>query len=286
MTDFGSQLSQLSASVSASLEQIQQLLPALTATLRKTGPVVSTGNEIPDIDLNSQAKTVIDVWNEWNKGYKANPPLRELERKHGTLWRRGRIAKSSQRRKKVVDFIENEYKMHENILENVDVVVRDLEEYRKQSGKGLFWLYGAIPPRLYDDAGVPVYKKKDTDGSSFTGINNDANNNDQKEQDSKKQDHHAVSSDEDISVADVAAMASMAANNDEDDNSDEDEESLVNSEALALAAQHVANQQRIRDQQRIQNGSDNNVGVNVNDEFMHDIHIDIDADTDPALAKL
>lgn len=116
------------------------------------------GTRIPEIDLNNQAKTVKDVWDEWTLGHKNNPALQELEKKYGTRWRRGRIAKSAQRRKKVIEFIESEYKRHKNVLPNVLTVVQDLENYRILKGKGLFWLYGALPDRLYDDAGRPLFK--------------------------------------------------------------------------------------------------------------------------------
>lgn len=116
------------------------------------------GTTIPDIDLNSQAKTVQDIWFEWTMGHKNKPPLQELEKKYGTRWRRGRIAKSAQRRKKVIEFIENEFKKHNLVLKNIINVVNDLENYRLYKGKGLFWLYGSLPDRLYDDAGNSIYK--------------------------------------------------------------------------------------------------------------------------------
>ncbi|GMM32256.1 hypothetical protein DAMA08_050010 [Martiniozyma asiatica (nom. inval.)] len=111
------------------------------------------GAPIPEVDLNSQAKTVRHVWEEWQYGHKGRPALREMENKWGTRWRRGRIAKSAQRRKKVVEFIEKEYKKHENTLDSVEVVIDELERYRLTRGKGLFWLYGSIPDRLYDEEG-------------------------------------------------------------------------------------------------------------------------------------
>ena len=116
------------------------------------------GTRIPEIDLNNQAKTVKDVWDEWTLGYKNNPALQKLEKKYGTRWRRGRIAKSAQRRKKVIEFIESEFNRHKSIVSNPLTVVQDLENYRILKGKGLFWLYGALPDRLYDDAGRPLFK--------------------------------------------------------------------------------------------------------------------------------
>lgn len=116
------------------------------------------GTRIPEIDLNAQAKTVQDIWNEWTIGHKNKPPLQDLEKKFGTRWRRGRIAKSAQRRKKVIEFVESEFKRHENVLKNIEVVVNDLDNYRISKGKGLFWLYGALPDRLYDDSGSPLFE--------------------------------------------------------------------------------------------------------------------------------
>lgn len=116
------------------------------------------GTRIPEIDLNNQAKTVKDVWDEWTMGYKNNPALQKLEKKYGTRWRRGRIAKSAQRRKKVIEFIESEFNRHKSVVSNPLTVVQDLENYRILKGKGLFWLYGALPDRLYDDAGRPVFQ--------------------------------------------------------------------------------------------------------------------------------
>jgi hypothetical protein len=137
------------------------------------------GTLIPDIDLNSQAKTVYDIWDEWTMGHKNKPPLLALEKKYGTRWRRGRIAKSAQRRKKVIEFIENEFKKHNSVIKNIITVVNDLENYRIMKGKGLFWLYGSLPDRLYDDAGnslyQPVLKGSKESKDSFSD-NNIANN--------------------------------------------------------------------------------------------------------------
>lgn len=119
------------------------------------------GTRIPDIDLNAQAKTVKDIWDEWTVGYKHFPALSSLEGKFGTRWRRGRIAKSAQRRKKVIEFIENEYKLHSHHLKDIEQVVNDLDTYRLSQGKGLFWLYGALPETLYDDSGDLIYKLTD-----------------------------------------------------------------------------------------------------------------------------
>ncbi|TID30536.1 hypothetical protein CANINC_000890 [Pichia inconspicua] len=130
------------------------------------------GTRIPDIDLNNQAKTVKDVWDEWTIGHKNKPPLSKLEKTYGTRWRRGRIAKSAQRRKKIIEFIENEYRKHANILKNINVVVKDLEQYRISKGKGLFWLYGALPDKLYNDAGEPLFKT-DNKESQTTNNNKD-----------------------------------------------------------------------------------------------------------------
>lgn len=114
------------------------------------------GTDIPDIDLNNQAKSVRDIWNEWNYGYKGKPPLGEIELRYGTKWRRGRIAKSAQRRKKIVEFIQSEFRNHSDKIINIQNVVDELDRYRLTRGKGLFWLYGNIPERLYNEHGNPL----------------------------------------------------------------------------------------------------------------------------------
>lgn len=114
------------------------------------------GTDIPDIDLNHQAKTVRDIWNEWNFGYKGKPPLCEIERQYGTKWRRGRIAKSAQRRKKLIEFIQNEFRNHSDKIMNILDVVDELDKYRLTRGKGLFWLYGNTPKMLYNENGIPL----------------------------------------------------------------------------------------------------------------------------------
>lgn len=114
------------------------------------------GTEIPDVDLNNQAKTVMDIWEEWNFGYKGFPPLAEIEAQWGTKWRRGRIAKSAQRRKKMVEFIQHEFQKHPAKIITMENVVNELEKYRLTRGKGLFWLYGNIPESLYDENGDPL----------------------------------------------------------------------------------------------------------------------------------
>jgi len=106
---------------------------------------------VPEIDLNPRAKNVYDLWDEWTEGYRGQKPLKFLEMNFGTKWRRGRIAKSAQRRKKVVEFIEGELKRFPD--KKPGDVVRDLDLYRKSRGKGLFWLYGSLPDRIYDDEG-------------------------------------------------------------------------------------------------------------------------------------
>lgn len=111
----------------------------------------SGSGSVPEIDLNPRAKNVYDLWDEWTEGYRGQRPLKFLELHFGTKWRRGRIAKSAQRRKKVVEFIEGELKRFP--MKKPAEVVRDLDIYRKSRGKGLFWLYGSLPDRLYDDAG-------------------------------------------------------------------------------------------------------------------------------------
>jgi hypothetical protein len=115
------------------------------------------GTRIPDIDLNAQAKTVEDIWEEWHFGHRNKPALKLLEKKYGTRWRRGRIAKSAQRRKKVIEFIESEYRKHPGVFKSIMTVVNDLDNYRLSKGKGLFWLYGALPERLYDDGGNTLF---------------------------------------------------------------------------------------------------------------------------------
>lgn len=279
------------------------------------------GTRIPDIDLNNQAKTVKDVWDEWTVGHKNKPSLSYLEKTYGTRWRRGRIAKSAQRRKKIIEFIESEYRKHSNVLKNINVVVKDLEYYRISKGKGLFWLYGALPDRLYNDAGQPIFKPpannlvkenesaggqnleskseeissqkvqheseqkididnenidddlKDVDSSiksnkiiSATSENNQNPNIDDEvdeegesvtkglnhmernvvdEEDEDEDDEDDDDDDVNMqSVADVAAMAALTVEGEDEDHA------LVNSAALAAAAQHVADQQRRRYQQK------------------------------------
>lgn len=132
------------------------------------------GTDIPEVDLNNQAKTVKDIWEEWTVGHKNSPALKILEKKYGTRWRRGRIAKSAQRRKKVIEFIESEFKRHNTVLPNIVNVVNDLENYRIRKGKGLFWLYGALPDRLYDDAGRALFKNE----NGNENLNNDLDKDD------------------------------------------------------------------------------------------------------------
>ncbi|KAH3660346.1 hypothetical protein OGAPHI_006932 [Ogataea philodendri] len=109
---------------------------------------------LPEVDLNSRAKSVQDLWDEWNLGYRNQEPLKLLERRYGTRWRRGRIAKSAQRRKKVIEFIESEAKRNPGVSE--EDVVRLLENYRIKKNKGLFWLYGSLPNHLFNANGEPI----------------------------------------------------------------------------------------------------------------------------------
>ncbi|QPG75480.1 hypothetical protein FOA43_002835 [Brettanomyces nanus] len=124
--------------------------------------------DIPEIDLNPRAKSVPDIWDEWMNGYRSQKPLRYLEARYGTKWRRGRIAKSAQRRKKVIDFIVSESKRFSQ--KSPHDVVATLEEYRRRKNKGLFWLYGSLPSRLFDDNGNTLLDndEADEDGSSST----------------------------------------------------------------------------------------------------------------------
>ncbi|ODV85244.1 hypothetical protein CANARDRAFT_7889 [[Candida] arabinofermentans NRRL YB-2248] len=129
----------------------------------------------PEIDLNPRAKTVQDLWIEWNSGYRDQPPLRFLEKHHGTRWRRGRIAKSAQRRKKVIEFIESENKRNPHV--SIDDVVDRLDKYRQKKNKGLFWLYGCLPNHLYMPDGSPIEFFPDDDDDDVVGQNNNGNQN-------------------------------------------------------------------------------------------------------------
>ncbi|GMF32903.1 unnamed protein product [[Candida] boidinii] len=102
----------------------------------------------PDVDLNPRAKSVTDLLEEWYNGYKGQPSLNSLEKHWGTKWRRGRIAKSAQRRKKVVEFCIAESK--KNPTYTKEKVAELLDEYRHKLGKGLFWLYGNVPKKILD----------------------------------------------------------------------------------------------------------------------------------------
>ncbi|KAG7811786.1 hypothetical protein KL921_002052 [Ogataea angusta] len=122
--------------------------------LDHSGKSYSNDANLPEVDLNSRAKSVQDLWEEWNIGYRNQEPLKSLERRYGTRWRRGRIAKSAQRRKKVIEFIESEAKRNPGVTE--EDVVRLLENYRIKKNKGLFWLYGALPNHLFNANGEPI----------------------------------------------------------------------------------------------------------------------------------
>lgn len=150
----------------------------------------SSSLDLPEIDLNPRAKTVPDVWEEWEHGYRGQKPLRDLEQRYGTRWRRGRIAKSAQRRKKLIEFVESEKKRFNS--KTIDQVVQDLEQYRIQKGKGLFWLYSQLPEQLYDVDGKIVFtdydepyakKQKTEDLGAVAAAAIDAKNNEDKNDD-------------------------------------------------------------------------------------------------------
>lgn len=180
-----------------------------------------TEMDVPEIDLNPRAKTVGDLWDEWMNGYRGQKSLQYLETQFGTKWRRGRIAKSAQRRKKVVEFIAAE--MTRFPEKKPEQVVQDLDDYRKAMGKGIFWLYGNIPDRLYYDDGTLVH------------INGMLDSDDEK---SGEPDHKKIKIGGNLqnsqAVAEATAAAAMAANNEragksiKNDSKDEQEGLVAN----------------------------------------------------------
>lgn len=185
------------------------------------------GTDIPEVDLNNQAKTVRDIWEEWTVGHKNSPALKILEKKYGTRWRRGRIAKSAQRRKKVIEFIENEFKRHNTVLPNIVNVVNDLENYRIHKGKGLFWLYGALPDRLYDDAGRALFKNENENENE--NLSNNNNNNDD---DLNKENPVTINPENKIEEGNVANAESNPATSEQSNDSEPKEKAYAESTDL------------------------------------------------------
>ncbi|GMG32656.1 unnamed protein product [Ambrosiozyma monospora] len=105
--------SQQQSQLQQQLQQQQLQQHALPLNLASGTQIVlsaAPGEAPHEIDLNPRAKTVMDLWKEWEEGHRTQPPLRFLENTYGTKWRKGRIAKSAQRRKKVIEFIDSESK--------------------------------------------------------------------------------------------------------------------------------------------------------------------------------
>lgn len=61
---------------------------------------------IPQVRMGRGVSTVRQLWLEWSHGLGGNPPICELEEKHGTKWRRtASESKFFRRRKKIIDAI-------------------------------------------------------------------------------------------------------------------------------------------------------------------------------------
>ncbi|ANZ74467.1 BA75_01390T0 [Komagataella pastoris] len=109
-------------------------------------PPTPSPTVIPEIILNSKAKTISAIWREYKIGYKGQPSLAEMERKYGTSWRRGRIRKTVQRRRRIAQAIETY--INQGLTEE-EALFR-LEKYRQERSKSLFWLYSNVPENSYD----------------------------------------------------------------------------------------------------------------------------------------
>ncbi|KAI0465084.1 hypothetical protein LJB42_000302 [Komagataella kurtzmanii] len=109
-------------------------------------PPAPTTTVIPEIILNNKAKTISAIWREYKIGYKGQPSLAEMERKYGTSWRRGRIRKTVQRRRRIAQAIETY--INQGLTEE-EALFR-LEKYRQERSKSLFWLYSNVPENSYD----------------------------------------------------------------------------------------------------------------------------------------
>ncbi|CDK30042.1 unnamed protein product [Kuraishia capsulata CBS 1993] len=130
------------------LSQLTQLGQLGTSQSQSSGHSSDgSRNLIPDIRLNRRVRSVQDVWEEWHKGYKNNPPLKDLEKVYKAKWRRGTISKTAQRRKKIVEAIE--HAINVEMLDEFEAL-RRLEEFRVSRKKSMFWLYNNVPSSLRD----------------------------------------------------------------------------------------------------------------------------------------
>ncbi|VEU21133.1 DEKNAAC102114 [Brettanomyces naardenensis] len=186
------------ATAAAAAAAAAVVFPTYRRPIHLTGSNASAS--VPEIDLNPRAKSVYDIWDEWMNGYRNQKPLQYLEARYGTKWRRGRIAKSAQRRKKVIEFIESESKRFPD--KKPEDVVAALEEYRRRKNKGLFWLYGSLPPRLFSENGDLVVVGAEVEEDGGEPLRKKAKKNDEDE------------------VAEATAAAAVAAQKPNDDTTD------------------------------------------------------------------
>ncbi|KAL3702058.1 hypothetical protein R1sor_020080 [Riccia sorocarpa] len=101
--------------------------------------------------------TVTDLWREWTEGLGGGPSVKELERKWGTAWCEGNERRFFNRRKIVLEAIENRASQLLGGIteENLKLAAQWFEEKRQSQKKSLDWIVLAPLTRCRSYGRVP-----------------------------------------------------------------------------------------------------------------------------------
>ncbi|KAL3675821.1 hypothetical protein R1sor_025769 [Riccia sorocarpa] len=93
--------------------------------------------------------TVTDLWREWTEGLGGGPSVKELERKWGTAWCEGNERRFFNRRKIVLEAIENRASQLLGGIteENLKLAAQWFEEKRQSQKKSLDWVQATLVAR-------------------------------------------------------------------------------------------------------------------------------------------
>lgn len=126
-----------------------RVIPGLEAIVGRIG-----GPKRPKIgyDFLHTHMTIAEIYEEYTKGFRGQPPLREMDERYGKHeWRghsRSKESKRYQRRKRLCDAIEHGMKKYDK---SADDIIRYIESFR--GDKSLTWVMnGNLPDDLLTDA--------------------------------------------------------------------------------------------------------------------------------------